>query len=188
MKHREYIQALSEILTQLDDGARWLRRSLTRCRKAAAKRELSAADLDAFEALTSRYARVSDMILQKLFRCLDAIELEDSGTLLDALNRAEKRGLIVSADVFREVRELRNEIAHEYAQENLRPLFNGVLDRAPILLETIRRARIYSRRYIPKGKDQGQTKGAKSRRRHPRRRGGPAGSPPGWKDSASDRA
>lgn len=64
MKHREHAQALSETLLQLDEGARWLRRSLVRCRKAVTKRELTPADFDAFEALTSRYARVSDMILQ----------------------------------------------------------------------------------------------------------------------------
>ena len=148
MKHNEHIQALAETLRQLDDGARWLRRSYTRCRKASAKRDLTPADLDALEALTGRYARVSDMILQKLFRGLDAIELEDQGTLLDALNRAEKRGLIDSAADFREIRELRNEIAHEYAQENLRPLFDNVLERTPALLEIIRRSRDYCRRYL----------------------------------------
>ena len=109
---------------------------------------MTPADLDALEALTGRYARVSDMILQKLFRGLDAIELEDQGTLLDALNRAEKRGLIDSAADFREIRELRNEIAHEYAQENLRPLFDNVLERTPALLEIIRRSSDYCRRYL----------------------------------------
>lgn len=150
MKHTEHVQALAETLRQVDDGARWLRRSLTRCQKSAHKPELTPADLDAFEALTSRYARVSDMVLQKLFRGLDALELEDSGTLLDALNRAEKRGLIDSANAFREIRELRNEIAHEYAQENLRPLFQSVLEQAPILLEIIRRSHEYSLRYLSK--------------------------------------
>lgn len=148
MKQSDHIKALEETLSQLDESARWLRRSLTRCRKAVAKRELSPADLDAFEALTSRYARLSDMILQKLFRSLDALELEDSGTLLDALNRAEKRGVINSAATFREIRELRNEIAHEYAQENLRPLFDSVLEHAPTLLDVIRRSRAYCRRYL----------------------------------------
>lgn len=148
MKHREHVRVLEETLRQLDDGATWLRRSLKRCQKVAAKSELSAADLDAFEALTSRFARLSDMILQKLFRGLDRIELEDSGTLLDALNRAEKRGLVDSAAAFREIRELRNEIAHEYAQEELSELFEGVLQHSPALLEIVRRADDYCLRYL----------------------------------------
>ena len=149
MKHDEHILALGETLRQLDEGARWLRRSWIRCRKASTKHNLTPADLDAFEALTSRYARTSDMILQKLFRGLDTLELEDQGTLLDALNRAEKRGLIDSAQDFRVIRELRNEIAHDYAQEHLRPLFNSVLEQAPSLLEIIRRSHDYCRRYLP---------------------------------------
>jgi len=148
MKHREHIRVLEETLRQLDDGATWLSRSLKRCQKAAGKSGLSPADLDAFEALTSRFARLSDMILQKLFRGLDRIELEDSGTLLDALNRAEKRGLIDSVAAFREIRELRNEIAHEYAQEELSELFEGVLQYSPALLEIVRRAGDYCRRYL----------------------------------------
>jgi hypothetical protein len=149
MKHTEQILALAETLQQLDESTRWLRRSFTRCRKTSAKRDLTPADFDAFEALTSRYARVSDMILQKLFRGLDALELENSGTLLDALNRAEKRGLINSSAEFREIRELRNEISHEYAQENLHPLFNSVLEHTPALLEIVRRSHDYCRRYFP---------------------------------------
>ena len=148
MKYPEHIRALEETLRQLDDGAKWLGRSLKRCQKAAGKKELSAAEIDAFEALTSRFARLSEMILQKLFRGLDHIELEDSGTLLDALNRAEKRGLIDSAAAFREIRELRNEVAHEYAQEALIELFGGILQHSPTLLEIVRRADDYCRRYL----------------------------------------
>jgi len=148
MKHGKHVEVLAETLRQLEDSASWLRRSLKRCQKASGKRDLSAADLDAFEALTSRYARLSDMILQKLFRGLDRLELEDGGTLLDALNRAEKRGLVDSAAAFREIRELRNEIAHEYAQEDLRDLFESVLQHSPALLEIIRRAHEYARRYL----------------------------------------
>jgi len=149
MKHREHVQVLADTIRQLEDSASWLKRSLKRCQKAAGKQgDLSAADLDAFEALTSRYARLSDMILQKLFRGLDRLELEDSGTLLDALNRAEKRGLIDSVAAFREIRELRNEIAHEYSQEDLRDLFESVLQHSPALLEIVRRANDYCRRYI----------------------------------------
>ena len=89
------------------------------------------------------------MILQKLFRGLDALEMEEGGTLLDALNRAEKRCLIESVSDFREIREVRNEIAHEYARENIRPLFESVLEHTPALIEIIRRSREYCLRYSP---------------------------------------
>ena len=44
----------------------------------------------------SRYTRICDLLLQKVFRSTDAFELERSETMLDALNRAEKRGLKIT--------------------------------------------------------------------------------------------
>ena len=49
------------------------------------------------ENLTSRYSRTIDLIVNKVFRSIDYVELEDSGTLIDVVNRAEKRELIHSA-------------------------------------------------------------------------------------------
>ena len=49
------------------------------------------------ENLTSRFSRTIDLIVNKVFRSIDYVELEDSGTLIDVVNRAEKRELIHSA-------------------------------------------------------------------------------------------
>jgi hypothetical protein len=92
------------------------------------------------EALTARFARLADLLVQKLFRAQDALLLEDEGSLLDRLNRAEKRGQIASAEQWREIRELRNQIAHEYVLEDLRELFEAVFRRAPLLLDAVERA------------------------------------------------
>ena len=109
---------------------------------------LSDPEFDAFETLTSRFARVSDMVLQKVFRSIDRLELEDGGTLLDVLNRAEKRGLVASADQFRELRELRNEITHEYALDDLRTLFASVIEHTPILFAILDHTRAYCSKYV----------------------------------------
>ncbi|MDM8568463.1 hypothetical protein QUF50_02900 [Thiotrichales bacterium HSG1] len=47
-------------------------------------------------------------------------------TLLDRINRAEKRGLIKEAQQFIQCRTLRNEIAHEYMPENILVIFKQV--------------------------------------------------------------
>ena len=75
--------------------------------------KLSTADYDVLEALSSRYGRFVDILINKLFRAVDQFELMEGGTLIDTLNRAEKRG-IVTADTGRELKELRNIIVHEY--------------------------------------------------------------------------
>ena len=77
--------------------------------------------------MTSRFARLSDIIIQKLLRGLDRYELEPSGSTIDVINRAERRGLIDSAGCWRDLRELRNEIAHEYVADGLFNFRNGDL-------------------------------------------------------------
>ena len=60
--------------------------------------ELTIGERESCEALTSRFARLNDFLLQRVFRTLDQIELADDGTALDRLQRPEKRGLISSAE------------------------------------------------------------------------------------------
>ena len=93
---RDYILILHDTLKDLDESCRWLQRSYDICRAIGSKDEYRDDEFDAFETLTGRFARTCDMVIQKGFRSIDKVELEDRGTLLDALNRAQKRGLIAS--------------------------------------------------------------------------------------------
>ena len=97
--------------------------------------------------MTGRFARTCDMIVQKGFRSIDKVEFEDRGTLIDALNRAHKRGLIDSIDKIRIVRDLRNEIVHEYRRANLQKLFQSILTQTSGLFSLLDRIRDYCRRY-----------------------------------------
>jgi len=63
-------------------------------------------EFDTFENLAGRYARMLDVILNKVFRSIDAIELEDGGTLLGVVNRAEKTGIVSSAERIRDLKDL----------------------------------------------------------------------------------
>lgn len=66
------------------------------------------------EAFVSRFARMQDTIGEKLLpRWLHA-QGERSSTLIDTLNRAEKLGILNSAERWIMVRQLRNGLIHEY--------------------------------------------------------------------------
>ncbi len=149
MKHAKHLKLLAETRDELSSSLSWLQRSVQKCSHKDRHYEWTADDYDAFEALTSRFARVSDILLQKFFRALDVVELSEGGTLLDVLLRAEKRGLVESADHFLEIRELRNEINHEYATDDLPALFEAVLHKSPELIATVERSMHYAdERYL----------------------------------------
>lgn len=107
--------------------------------------ELTVGERESCEALTSRFARLNDFLVQRAFRTLDQIELLDEGTPLDRLQRAEARQLISSADRWRELRMLRNAIAHDYLIESADRVLLDALASAPELMEATRRVLDYVR-------------------------------------------
>ena len=100
---------------------------------------LTISERESCEALTSRFARLNDFLLQRVFRTLDQIELADEAAL-DRLQRAEARGLISSAERWRELRLLRNAIAHDYLIESADRVNSRIADRSP---RTDRDGRMY---------------------------------------------
>lgn len=87
----------------------------------AIKESIALFDPDATETLTSRFARTADLIVNKVFRALEE--------------------LIPSIDDIREVKELRNTIAHDYTESELEAVFKSVLTLTPelfLLAENIR--------------------------------------------------
>jgi hypothetical protein len=125
----------------------WLRRSQERCAKIGIKGAYTAEEFDAFENLASRFARTIDIITSKVLRSIDAVELEDGGTLIDVINRAEKRGLVASAERIRDLKQLRNDIVHEYETDDLQKLFGQVLEGAPELFEAAEMILHYCERF-----------------------------------------
>lgn len=101
--------------------------------------ELTVGERESCEALTSRFARLNDFLVQRVFRTLDQIELIDEGSPLDRLQRAEARRLIASAERWRELRMLRNSIAHDYLIESADRVLHEALAASPELIETAKR-------------------------------------------------
>ena len=101
--------------------------------------DLAVGERESCEALTSRFARLNDFLMQRIFRTLDQIELADEGTVIDRLQRAEKRGLVASAERWRELRLLRNAIAHDYLIESADRVLAEAFTAAPELIEAVHR-------------------------------------------------
>ncbi|MFH1527164.1 MAG: HepT-like ribonuclease domain-containing protein [Bacteroidota bacterium] len=147
MKQDEAVKILKENIAILHDALNWLERSFTICSKIGSKENYSEEEFDDMETLASRFARVSDIVFQKLFRSIDQVELEDKGTLLDAVNRAHQRGLIESIDKMREIRDLRNQIVHEYVKADLQNVFIDILEFTPLLISICNNIFEYCKKY-----------------------------------------
>ena len=136
MKKNSY-QILKQNLDDLLEAKKWLVHSYQVCESFKSKEKFSVSDYDALESFLSRFTRVCDLLFRKVFRSIDEYELEPQGSLLDVLNRSEKKGLVDSSEQAREWTELRNQIVHDYAHHDLKTLFVDALDFTPHVLKTI---------------------------------------------------
>lgn len=134
---------LQECLEQLQNASRWLERSYQQCAGFGLDEKLTDEQFDSLENLSSRFARVTDMLFNKTYRALDLAELLEAGTLIDTINRAVKRGLIESSDLARTLKDIRNEIVHEYVVEDLQALQQDVLEHTTTLLELVSKVASY---------------------------------------------
>lgn len=69
------------------------------------------------EAFIGRFGRLQDTLGDKLLPALLAALGEPVGAQLDNLDRAERLGLIVSAETWFAARQLRNQMVHEYIED-----------------------------------------------------------------------
>jgi hypothetical protein len=129
----------------------WLEYSLKECRDIGIKTRYAPDEFGRFETLCARYARGIDFLVRKLYRTIDLYEFENQGTLIDVVNRAHKRGLIDSVEKLRLMKDLRNDIVHEYIEESLPALFGDVLENSEELLRLFDKAMSYIDRLLEKG-------------------------------------
>ena len=99
--------------------------------------EFSFEELESIDSLTSKFSRTSDIYLQKVLRSIWMLLREDTVPLIDLLNRAEKLMIIVSTEELLQMRDIRNQIAHEYLPEAVPELAKEVVVMTTLLQKNI---------------------------------------------------
>jgi hypothetical protein len=120
-----------ENLKSLNKSVEWLEKSLQRAKgiNVEGTVNLEEEELEILETLSNRFGRTVDLLINKVLRSLDILELEDTGRRLDIVIRAEKRGFVDDYRLLIEMKDLRNELVHEYLQENLLDKFKEVMNK-----------------------------------------------------------
>ncbi len=143
----ERLELLEQELLVLEKATEHLHYSVERVGAVADQAAWTPEELQRFEALTSRFARLADLHIQRVMRLIDELEWVAQDSLLDRIDRAEKRGWI-AADELRRIRELRNRIAHEDVDEKLHEFYFAVLQLAPVLVALTPKVAGYGRALI----------------------------------------
>jgi hypothetical protein len=146
---REIVQSVLKANREvLDQALPSFRRSLEKCRSLYLNGPRTFEVEESLDALTSKFARVSDIFTQKVLKSLILLTREDAPTFVDRMNLCEKLGVISSATDLIEIRDLRNQIAHEYLSENLTEIYGDCMALSEKLLAEIQVAHPVIERYL----------------------------------------
>jgi len=101
----------------IDASVATLLHSVEKCKSIGIKRNYSFEEQESFDSLTSKFNRTSDLFTQKILRTTWMLLHESFVPFIDLLHTAEKLGILANADQMMAIRDIRNQIAHEYIPE-----------------------------------------------------------------------
>ena len=131
---------LSELRRDIHDlvsAAESLALSYEKCKNIGIKDHYSFDEEESFDSLSSKFARTSDIFTQKVFKTIFLLLRETPKSFIDKANLAEKLEIIPSADTLIMMRDLRNQIVHEYVASELSRIYKEVLDQYSNLIDAI---------------------------------------------------
>lgn len=132
--YRDQLRAAAQELVSAVEHLKFSRDSVAQLEMVQIIADWPPEALEKVEALTSRFARVVDLLIHRVLRSIDFYELQEPGSLLDVANRAERRGLVISVDWLREMKDVRNRISHDYSGGRLPELLGFCMDEMNDLL------------------------------------------------------
>jgi len=145
-----HLEVLRENINKLNLSAEWVSRSYEQAKTIKTENNYTPEEFEKLEVLASRYARTTDMLVNKALRSIDTLESEDIGTIIDIMNRAEKRGIVESAELLHTIKDLRNNIVHEYQINEIAKFFGDIIKYSPVLLKMIKKLNEYCAKYLGK--------------------------------------
>ncbi len=150
-RDKDLVSLLNNEWILLRQSADTLELSRTKCQAIGIRDGYTFEEQESYDSLTSKFARTSDIYIQKVIRTIWSLLHERPLPFIDLVNRCEKEGIIASADQLIEIRDLRNQIAHEYLPEALKAMVPEIFQKTASLIASIAFTESYfhNRGWIP---------------------------------------
>lgn len=133
----QYIELLKSEFKLLTASLETLKLSVTKCQQIGKKDFYTFEEQESLDSLTSKFSRTSDLFTQKVLRTSWMLLHEAFLPFIDFLNVAEKIGLIEDAENILIIRDIRNQIAHEYIPEIIFDLIPEIIQLTDSLEDNI---------------------------------------------------
>ena len=143
MNDNIHIRKLKKDLNDLTTALESLQITLKKCKKIGIKQEYNFEEQELFDSLSSKFSRASDIFTQKILKIIFILLRETPKSFIDKANLAEKLEIIPSAESLILIRDLRNEIVHEYMLEELPRIYKEIFSNHKNLIAAIDNAKRY---------------------------------------------
>jgi hypothetical protein len=120
--------------------------SVEKCRKIGVKQEYSFEEQESFDSLTSKFSRTSDLFTLKVIRTTWLLLHESFVPFIDMMNICVKMEMLQSTEEMIGIRDMRNQIAHEYIPDAFREMVPEVIEMTHQLVENIKFCQIFLNR------------------------------------------
>lgn len=117
--------------------------SLQKVHKLDLDSDLSLDEQEILESFTARFSRLSDLFTQKYLKTFFILIGERPHTIIDKSNILEKLK-IKNAKLLLDIRDIRNDITHEYIEDTVNILINKAIEATPNLIEIIKSTNEYT--------------------------------------------
>jgi hypothetical protein len=143
MNDKNYLLELKKDFGDLLISLESLNSSYDKCKSIGIKDSYNFAEQESFDSLSSKFARTSDIYTQKILKTIFILLREHPKSFIDNANLAEKLEIIPSADELIVIRDLRNEIVHEYKLIELPRIYKEIFSHFNNLVSAVNMTRIF---------------------------------------------
>ncbi len=150
MNRKKVIREILEVSDLLERAINSFNKSYQIASKIDVSQELNDENQIYLESYTSRFSRLSDIYTQKFLKAFFLLLGLTDYSLIDKANWLEKHNIIDEFSVLIDIRDLRNDITHEYIIEELNLNFESALKKHNNLIIMIQKSISYAKENLTK--------------------------------------